>query len=65
MKTDQPDQPARSHPADLRPRTSDLLLLEARYRQSHSIPDLFAWSDAVGAQTARLLAELRKLWRNN
>lgn len=35
--------------------------LEARYRKSRSVADLLAWSDAVGAESERLSAELRRL----
>lgn len=37
--------------------------LRARYFRTHSIDDLLAWSDAVGAETGRLLTELANLRR--
>ena len=32
--------------------------LEARYRSTHDVHDLMAWSDAVGAESVRLCAEV-------
>jgi hypothetical protein len=37
--------------------------LETRWHSTHNVRDLMAWSDAVGAQTTRLLAEIDNLRR--
>ena len=66
MKTDLPPSPfAPFVPFVAKSSPLSIPELQAAYLRSRSIADLLAWSDAVGAETAKLLAELRNLWRSN